>query len=216
MAATEWIVARGEQQFPVQDLPTLKQWVATGNVSASDRIWHPVSGKWAVATEVPEIADAWVRPTAVVTAPPLGTSPLMTTAGGSVSSVGLRAVGYIIDVIPAVILSLIGLIPIIGQFIAGVLMGSYWLLRDIKGASLGKMVVGTRVVAAGGGEAPTNARILRNVPLCIGPFLLAVPIAGYVLGPAVAGLAFLIEMIMLLTQGSRLGDKFAGTAVVKT
>jgi uncharacterized RDD family membrane protein YckC len=213
MPATEWIVARGEQQFPVPDLATLKEWVATGKVATGDRIWHPVSGQWAMAREIPEIADAWVRPDAGATVvPPLAVS---VSATEGVSNVGLRAVGYIIDVVPAVILGLIGLVPIVGQFIAGVLMGSYWLFRDINGASLGKLVVGTRVVAAGGGEATANARILRNLPLCIGPFLLAVPIAGYVLGPTVASLAFLIELIMLLTQGSRLGDKFAGTVVVK-
>jgi uncharacterized RDD family membrane protein YckC len=217
MAGTEWIVQRGEQQFPVPDVATLKQWVTTGNITPGDRIWHPVSGAWTSAAQVPEIADLWVRPTPAMTAAANSAvaTPAALISSAAVSGVGLRAVGYIVDAMPSAILSLIMIIPIIGQFFGGILVGSYWLLRDIKGASLGKMLVGTRVVAVGGGEASTNARILRNLPLCIGPFLFAIPILGYAIGGAVTSLSFLIEIIMVLTQGSRLGDRFAGTMVVK-
>jgi hypothetical protein len=51
----------------------------------------------------------------------------------------LRVAGYFIDVVPALILSLVSLIPFIGLIFAGILLTPYWLLRDITGASLGKL-----------------------------------------------------------------------------
>jgi uncharacterized RDD family membrane protein YckC len=109
----------------------------------------------------------------------------------------LRAMGFIIDALLLGLLAILALALfgqggplelLVGQFIAGVLMGSYWLLRDVTGASLGKKVAGTRVVLANGDEAPTKALILRNVRLCVGPFLMVIPILGFVLFPAVMGL----------------------------
>ena len=49
----------------------------------------------------------------------------------------------------------------------------------------------------------------------IGPAFLIIPFLGYFLGPATAGIAVLVERIMLLTQGERVGDRIAGTTVIK-
>ena len=49
----------------------------------------------------------------------------------------------------------------------------------------------------------------------IGPAFLIIPFLGYFLGPATAGIAVLVEGIMLLTQGERVGDRIAGTTVTK-
>src|SRR5580765_538090 len=101
---------------------------------------------------------------------------------------GVRAVGYLIDVLPAIVIGLFGLIPVIGIIIAGFLLAPYWLLRDIAGASLGKLLLGTTVVRKDGQAASVGARIMRNLPLAIGPAFLIIPVLGYFLGPPIAGL----------------------------
>ena len=128
---------------------------------------------------------------------------------------GVRAVGYLIDVLPAIVIGLFALIPFIGIIIAGFLLAPYWLLRDIAGASLGKFLLGTAVVRKDGQTASVGARILRNLPLAIGPAFLIIPVLGYFLGPPIAGLIILIEGILILAQGERLGDRIAGTMVMK-
>lgn len=77
----------------------------------------------------------------------------------------LRVAAYLLDVIPAIILGLVSLIPIVGLIFAGLLLGPYWLLRDIKAASLGKLLLGLRVTNLTGERASVGARILRNLPL---------------------------------------------------
>lgn len=203
-----WIIQRGEQQFPVADVGMLRDWATRGNIAPNDQIWSPLMGEWRVARDVSEISHLIVRPSAAVAVPAIN-MPV------AVSSVGIRVAAYLIDLIPAILLGLIAIIPIIGQFFAGVFLGCYWLLRDVRGASLGKLMLGLKVVRADGQPATTSARIKRNVPLCIGHFLLAIPILGYVIGGIVSFIAFVIEVIMLLTQGNRMGDNMAGTTVVR-
>lgn len=128
---------------------------------------------------------------------------------------GIRVAGYLLDVIPAMVLGLVGIIPIVGVIIAGFLLAPYWLLRDIAGASLGKLVLGTKVVRKDGQPASAGARVLRNLPLAIGPALLIIPLLGYVVGPSVAVIIVLTEAILLLSQGDRIGDRLAGTTVVR-
>lgn len=126
-----------------------------------------------------------------------------------------RVAAYFIDVIPAIVLGLFGFIPVVGVIIAGLLLTPYWLLRDVTGASLGKHVLGLRVSQRNGLPAGIGARVLRNIPLAIGPSLLIIPLLGYLLGPPVACVMVLVETILLLAQGERLGDKLAGTTVVR-
>ncbi len=215
--AANWIVARDKQEYPVADLETLQEWGRTGRIAPQDQIWHPVRGEWVVATDTSELSDLLVRSSTPSTSSVRTTSPL---ASGAITSpgaaaAGLRAAGYLIDVVPAAILSLLALIPIAGQFFAGISIGCYWLLRDVTGASLGKLILGTRVISTTQTQAGIGARVVRNVPMCIGPFLLAIPLIGYLLAPLVAFVAFAVEVLMLLTQGARLGDKLAGTTVAK-
>src|SRR5947207_15688132 len=99
---------------------------------------------------------------------------------------GVRVAGYLIDLLPAVLIGLIGLIPIAGIILAGLLLTPYWLLRDIGGASLGKIVLGTRVTRKDGSPASVGARVLRNIPLAIGPALMIIPFPGHRLAPSVA------------------------------
>jgi uncharacterized RDD family membrane protein YckC len=107
------------------------------------------------------------------------------------------------------------MIPILGPIIAGFLLLPYWLFRDITGRSIGKMLLGLKVVNKDGSPASIGARILRNLPIAIGPGLLIIPLLGYVLAPIVALLLICTEIVMLLTQGNRLGDRLAGTTVTR-
>jgi uncharacterized RDD family membrane protein YckC len=126
-----------------------------------------------------------------------------------------RVLGYLIDVLPTVLIGLLALIPIVGAILAGLVLCVYWVSRDIGGSSLGKLVMRTRVALKDGHEAPIAARILRNVPIGLPGCAMSVPVAGYVLGPGCGGLVFLIEAIALLATGERIGDKLANTTVVK-
>jgi uncharacterized RDD family membrane protein YckC len=147
-------------------------------------------------------------------------SPLAATAhelqlAATPAEKGIRVAGYLIDVVPAIVLGLFGMIPVLGPIIAGLLLSPYWLLRDISGASIGKLILGYKVVLKGGQPASVGARILRNLPLAVGPAFLIIPFLGYILGPAVSCIAVLVEGILVLTGGERLGDKIAGTTVIK-
>ena len=69
-----------------------------------------------------------------------------------------RVIAYLIDVVPMLLLALLHLLPIFGWILYGLLHVFYWLLRDINGASPGKLVMGTVVAAADGtraGGSPT-------------------------------------------------------------
>ena len=147
----------------------------------------------------------------------MGNQPVVIPQGTitPAAQLGLRAGGYLIDVIPACVMGLLGLIPIFGPIMAGLVLAPYWLFRDVAGASLGKLVLGMRIVNRDGQPASTGARILRNVPLAIGPAFLIIPFLGYILGPAIAGLVVLTETVLLATGGERLGDRLASTSVVK-
>ncbi len=128
---------------------------------------------------------------------------------------GTRVAGYLIDLIPAIFLSLFGFIPILGFMIAGLLLAPYWLLRDITGASLGKRLLGVRVTFKDGTPASLGARVIRNLPLAVGPCLMIIPLLGYVIGAPTTGLIILAEAVLLLAQGERIGDRLAGTTVTK-
>lgn len=130
------------------------------------------------------------------------------------SDIGLRLAACLIDAVPAIVmLVLFGWIPIAGPMLAGLLLTVYWLLRDISGRSLGKLALGLVVVKRDGQPSEIKDRILRNLTLVIGPVLLILPFVGMVLGPAVAGVMGVSELIVLIVKQERLGDMLAATAV---
>jgi uncharacterized RDD family membrane protein YckC len=121
----------------------------------------------------------------------------------------------LIDAVPAIFVGLIIWLPLIGPMIYGLLVGAYMLLRDIKGASLGKMAMGTRVFSKNGGEATTQSLIMRNLPLAAPYALLLIPFFGlFIYGP-IAFIVGIVEIVMYFTQGERLGDRIANTTVLK-
>lgn len=137
------------------------------------------------------------------------------TFQGQMATSGIRAAGYLLDAIPACLLGLFALIPFVGPIIAGLFLFPYWLFRDVTGRSVGKTLLGLTVVGKDGSKAPVGARVLRNLPIAIGPGMLIIPVIGYILAPLFSIPLMLTEIILLLTQGNRLGDRLAGTTVAR-
>jgi len=121
-----------------------------------------------------------------------------------------RAVAGFVDLL--IVVGLARLPDVIGFLSAT----GYLLVRDglFARQSVGKKLIGLRVVSADGPGVPVSFResILRNAPLAIAFLLFLVPYAGWVLGPlvlAVEGLAALGD-----EQGMRIGDLVARTRAV--
>lgn len=138
------------------------------------------------------------------------------SASGSLGSAGkwTRVAGYFIDCLPPLLTIVFAWIPFVGIIFAGIVLTPYWLLRDITGASLGKLLLGLRVASKDGQPASAGARMLRNVPLILGPVCMMIPFLGYLFAGPVSVIVILVEGIMLLSQGERLGDRLAKTTVV--
>lgn len=128
-----------------------------------------------------------------------------------------RIVAYLIDAIPAGIVSLIPVVGLVG--------GAYMLLRDgfdfMQNRSLGKIAVNLKpIVVETGANCDLQTSIKRNWPLSIGPFLTAIPGIGWgfsVLLFIPSLIYVVIEAVLVFTddKGLRLGDKMAGTQVIE-
>jgi uncharacterized RDD family membrane protein YckC len=131
------------------------------------------------------------------------------------SLTGLRGVGYVIDGIAGAVISF-GLtwLPVGGAPVSSVVLVAWWLLRDLPGASLGKRLLGLKVVRQDGSPSDVRARLLRNLTLIPGPLFSLIPIAGFT-GPAVSLSLVLVEVGFLVIRHERLGDRLAGTMVVR-
>jgi uncharacterized RDD family membrane protein YckC len=121
-----------------------------------------------------------------------------------------------IDVVPIVVL---GLILGTTSTAAICIAAGYLLLRDIGGASPGKLVLGLRVVGADGTSATVTQRVLRNVTLGAQAAAIAlVPLAGFgimgIIVRFVPSLLLTIDGAYLLDKGLRLSDRIVGTRVI--
>jgi uncharacterized RDD family membrane protein YckC len=132
------------------------------------------------------------------------------------AGVEFRAGAYLIDLAPAMVISFgVSWLPNGGTVAAGALLLAWWLLRDITGASVGKYMLGLRVVRQDGGESGLRERILRNVTLIIGPLLSLIPVGPSMEKSSAGPVILVIEMATLVMLKRRLGDILAGTAVIK-
>ncbi len=63
----------------------------------------------------------------------------------------------------------------------------------------------------------TNISAKRNIPLTIGSFIAIIPVLGWVIGPIVGLVFAIIELVLIFTDNKRqrLGDRWAGTTVIK-
>lgn len=92
----------------------------------------------------------------------------------------------------------------------------YILIRDglFQGRSAGKRLIGIAVHAADRqGPADYRGSVIRNAPFAAAYLLFLIPYAGWVLGPAV----LIVEWLVALgdDSGMRTGDMLANTLVVQ-
>ena len=128
---------------------------------------------------------------------------------------GRRILGYLIDLVPMLLLSLLHFIPIIGWMLYGLIHACYWLLRDINGASLGKLVLNSYVANIDGSPATTSQRVMRNVLLAIPGVFGMIPLVGIAFEIILALIIFGGEGLILILTGRRLGDRLANTTVFR-
>lgn len=118
---------------------------------------------------------------------------------------------------------LLGFLPLLG----GLLGFTYMLTRDVvwhrllrqpawRGSSLGKRMLGLRVVTLDGRELDWVTSSVRNLPLVAGSLLVIIPVIGPFVGPLVGIGLTILELIYVLidAEGRRLGDRLAGTQVI--
>lgn len=131
-----------------------------------------------------------------------------------------RIVAALID---GIIAGVASVVPVIGALAGAV----YTLTKDAllfeltkqddwRNRSIGKRLLNLEVMPAAGGTVDWMTSIKRNAPLAIGPLVMIVPVLGWVVGPVIAAVFAIIEIVLVLTdaQGRRFGDRWAGTKVV--
>lgn len=128
---------------------------------------------------------------------------------------GHRIVAFLLDAIISFILGFVALVPVIGQFVGGLLLTIFWLFRDVNGGSPGKMALGLAVANRSNRPATARQRILRNFPFAISIAPLIIPFVGYEIAAVLEGIAIVIEVIMVLFTGDRLTDRLVGTKVIR-
>jgi uncharacterized RDD family membrane protein YckC len=131
------------------------------------------------------------------------------------AGVELRAGAFLIDLVPAMVISFcLNFLPDGGTIASAVFLLAWWLLRDIAGAGLGKRMLKLRVVRQDGSESGLRERTLRNITLIGGPLFMLIPVSAGVAGSAAGLILILIEIAALVMLKRRLGDMLAGTAVI--
>lgn len=118
--------------------------------------------------------------------------------------------GILVDGIIFLPFVLLSEFPIVGPLV----IISLWLFRDINGRSLGKVVTGTTIISRHGGQATAMQRVIRNLPFALALLPLFLPIVGLAAFLLQFGMT-IVEIIAVLATGERIGDKLAGTMVVK-
>jgi uncharacterized RDD family membrane protein YckC len=131
------------------------------------------------------------------------------------ASRGRRFVGLMIDEVLTWPFGFLLVIPILGQEVLAFVVLVFWFLRDMNGKSLGKALAGTSIVNHLGAPATARQRFVRNIPFALPILLLFVPLTGVPVAYFFQGIAFMAEAGAVIFTGERLGDKLAGTIVIK-
>jgi uncharacterized RDD family membrane protein YckC len=131
-----------------------------------------------------------------------------------VANTSQRIVSGIVDVAPLLVVT-IALTAFVTPFDVGATLARLvaalgLLLKDVTGASPGKWLVGVRVLERTGAATSAGRRLLRNVTLAAAPLLAGMPYLG-----RIAAVVCIVEMVLVLAQKERLGDRLAGTTVVR-
>jgi uncharacterized RDD family membrane protein YckC len=143
------------------------------------------------------------------------------SAAAEKADVAARFLAMLIDAVVAAALSMV---PLIG----GVAGTVYYVVRDgldvefMQGRSLGKRVMGLRVVRADGQPMDLETSVRRNWMWAIGAMagvLAYIPILGWILIPFVGLISLAIGLyegylVLTTSDGRRWGDQMARTKVV--
>lgn len=195
---------------------TRKPAAATATIAGTGRntlITEVVASRSHSEQEPDQTEPVTASPETVPAATPAPTSTAVAAPSAETASTGLRALAYIIDCLCTLILAPLVIVPVIGQILVGLLLVCYWLLRDVAGASPGKLILKMQVVNNSGDQSQVAPRILRNLPFAIAPLLFCIPFVGILMGVPVAIVMVLLEATMLLVTGNRVGDLLGGTSV---
>ncbi|MDD4569652.1 MAG: RDD family protein [Tepidanaerobacteraceae bacterium] len=132
---------------------------------------------------------------------------------------------FIASLIDGIIASILIYVPILGGIVSTV----YILTKDViayeitknpdfKNRSIGKKVMGLKVVSMEGKDMDWERSIRRNLPLAVGSVCCIVPIIGWIIGAILGFIISIAEIVLVLTDnnGRRLGDRWANTQVVST
>jgi len=129
--------------------------------------------------------------------------------------IGPRIGAFVIDMLIAFPLLILAVFPLI-QIVGAPIFCLYMVSRDaiFGGQSIGKKLLGLRVVKADGSPFIWADSLKRNIVYLAALFLM-IPWLGYFLHGVVAGPLGIVEMIMVLTGGQRLGDRMGNTYVLR-
>ncbi len=132
-----------------------------------------------------------------------------------------RFLAAVIDGVIGGILAFV--LPVIGVLLSV----AYILLKDgvmyqitkddqWRNKSIGKKIMNLRVISLDGATVDMAVSAKRNIPLAIGSAIAVIPIIGWVLGPIVAVVFAIIELVLFMTdeKGQRFGDRWANTQVI--
>lgn len=132
-----------------------------------------------------------------------------------------RILAFMID-------GLIAWAPVFIPFLGAIFGSLYLLFKDglmyqitkkdeWKNKSIGKKIMNIEIVSLDDQLIDLSISAKRNLPLTIGNFIAIIPLVGWVIGPTIALILAVVELIVFLTDedGRRLGDKWAKTQVIK-
>ena len=130
---------------------------------------------------------------------------------------------FLAALIDGMVVGILTLVPLVGLLAAAVYMltkdGIVYELtknQEFEGRSIGKRILGLKVVRLDNMEMDISTSARRNLTLGLGSLIALVPIIGWILGVIIGAIMNIVEMLFLLmdSEGRRLGDKWAGTQVV--
>jgi len=130
---------------------------------------------------------------------------------------------FLAALIDGMVVGILTLVPLVGLLAAAVYMltkdGIVYELtknQEFEGRSIGKRILGLKVVRLDNMEMDISTSARRNLTLGLGSLIALVPIIGWILGVIIGAIMNIVEMLFVLmdSEGRRLGDKWAGTQVV--
>ncbi len=125
-----------------------------------------------------------------------------------------RFLAALIDGVLSSVVSMV--IPVLG----GILATVYMLGKDglFDGRSVGKKVLNIQVVTETGQPADYTVSAKRNAIFAVPYVIMIIPVLGWAIAPIVGLSLAIIETVLVFsdTKGRRLGDKWAGTQVIKS